>query len=151
MTDEWSEVQQVISKLPDVMKEKVVVGATRAAASTIAKEAKARVPVKTGLLKRSIGIGKAKKSNTPDDVVRYFVLPKTKVNFTKKVLVGTAAAKMKVKATAFYGHFLEHGTKKMSARPFLVPAAKASETRAVEAFRAYIVKRVPKELERLRR
>lgn len=149
MTDEFKQVQQTLAKLPRVMQERVAVGGARAAAKVIAKEAKARVPVKTGLLKRSIGIGKAKKKDTPDGVVRFYVLPKTKVNFTKKVMVGDARAKLKVKATAFYGHFLEFGTKKMPAKPYLVPAAKATTSTSVEAFKKYVYKRTEKEVKRL--
>lgn len=40
------------------------------------------------------------------------------------------------KKKAFYGHFLEHGTSKMAAQPFLRPAYDAARQRALSAARA---------------
>ena len=151
MTDEFAEVKRVLKKLPSVIQDKVAVKASRSAATAIAKEARLRVPVRSGLLKRSIGVAKAKKSDTPKGKTRFYVLPKTKVNITKKAIVNGASAKLKLKDSAFYGHFLEFGTKHMHSRPFLLPAAKAAEKKAVDAFKKKVHTEVEKELKKANR
>ena len=147
MTDEFLQVKKALDKLPGVLQQRVVVGATRAAAKVIADEAKQNVPVRTGLLKKSIGVAKAKKKDTEPGHVKFYVVPKSKIAFTKKVNGG----KLKVKTYAWYAHFVEFGTAKMAARPFLRPAFENSAVKSVKAFQEYAVKRVDREVRKLAR
>jgi len=149
ITDEFAEVQRVLTKLPMVIQEKVVVGATRAAAKVVADEAKRRVPVDSGLLKKSIGVAKAKKKDTPKDSVRFYIVPKTKVSITQSQIIRGKKHKIRVKGKSFHGHFVEFGTKKMKAKPYLWPAAEASKTKAVKAFQDYAILRTEKEVRKL--
>ncbi len=69
------------------------------------EDAKNRVPVDTGALRDSI-----------------------KRTISKKKLTATMSAGGKVKGVdTYYAFFVEHGTRKMPARPFLYPAARAHE------------------------
>jgi len=149
MTNEFSQVQNALEKLPGVLQEKVVVGATRAAAKVVADEAKARVPEDTGLLKKSIGVAKAKKKDTPDGVVRFYVVPKSKLTILEKHMVGETEFKIKGKGRAFHAHFVEFGTVNMPAQPFLRPAMEATKDETVKAFQNYAIKRVDKEVKKL--
>lgn len=149
MTNEFAQVQKALSKLAPTLQQKVVVGAARASAKVIADEAKRRVPVDTGLLKKSIGIAKAKKQDTPKDVVKFYVVPKTKIRFTAKGSINGQAVKVKTKTSAFHAHFIEFGTEKMPARPFLRPAMETTKTDVVKAFQEYALKRVDKEVKKL--
>jgi HK97 gp10 family phage protein len=149
MTDEFKAVQKALSKIPSTLQEKVVVGATRAAARVIANEAKDRVPVKTGLLKKSIGIAKAKRADTPNGVIRFYVVPKSKISIGSKVSVGGKSGKLKAKVNAYYAHMVEFGTSKMAAHPFLRPAFENSGDKSVKAFQEYALKRTEKELKKL--
>ncbi len=149
MTDEFKEVKRVLKQLPPVLQHKVVTAAARAGAQVIAKEARRRVPVRSGLLKRSIGVAKAKKKDTPKDAVRFYVVPKTKVSINRKVSVNGQKGKLKAKVRAYHGHFVEFGTRKMAARPFLLPAAKAKQAEVVKVFQEKIHEGVEKEVKRL--
>jgi len=149
ITDEFKKVQKTLSKLPHVLQEKVVVGATRAAAKTIADDAKRRVPVKSGLLKKSIGVKKAKKQFTPDNVVKYIIAPMSKVRVTKKVIAAGKSGKLKASLISYHGGFVEFGTKNMKAKPYLAPAMRANRSKAVKAFQSYAILRTEKELRKL--
>lgn len=149
MTDEFKEVKRVLTKLPDVMQKKVVTGATGAAARVIRDEAKRRVPKDTGVLQKSIIAKKAKKNNQPKEGIRYLILPKTKLEIKKKVIVNGQKGKLTAKFHAFYGRFIESGTKKMKAKPYLLPAAKATQNTAVMAFQKYVHKRTEIEVRKL--
>lgn len=149
ITNEFLAVQNALSKLPGAIQDKVVVGASRAAAKVIAEDAKRRVKVDTGLLKKSIAVAKAKKADTPKGIVRFYVVPKTNVKFSAKATVGGKSAKVKGKTSSFHAHFLEFGTKNMQARPFLRPAMEATKDSTVKAFQDYALKRVEKEVKKL--
>lgn len=151
MTDEFAKVQSVLTKLPIVLQKKVVVGATRAGAKVIAKEAQRLVPVRSGILKRSIGVAKAKKKDTPEGVVRFYIVPKTKVNSTSRVLVGGKSAKIKAKLSSYHGHFVEFGTDNMDEDPYLYPSAKSKKDETVKAFQNYTIIRTEKEVRKLAR
>ncbi len=149
MTDEFLQVKKALEKLPGVIQQKVVVGATRAAAKVVAEEAKERVPVDTGLLKKSIGVAKAKKSDTKTNHIKFYVVPKSKILLTSKVSVGGKTGKLKAKVNAYYAHMVEFGTSKMAARPFLRPAFENAGDKSVKEFQEYALKRVDKEVRKL--
>jgi HK97 gp10 family phage protein len=50
---------------------------------------------------------------------------------------------------AYYWKFVEFGTSKMSARPFLRPAFEASKLQAVDRIQEYMAERIPREVEKL--
>lgn len=150
MTESFKKVKKALDKLPGTIQQKVVVGATRKATSVIAKEAKANVPERTGLLKKSIGVAKAKKKDTPHNHVKFFVVPKSKILFSKKVdLADGSTGKLKVQANAYYAHMIEFGTVNMVAQPFLRPAMESKADESVKAFQQYALKRVDKEIAKL--
>ena len=107
-----------------------MVGAVRAGANVVKDEAQARVRVKTGNLKASIGLTKRK---APKGVYVFSVSPRK----------GT-------RNDGFYGRFIELGTSKMSAKPFLRPAAEAKTQETLEAAKAYIAERLPLEVAKAR-
>ena len=76
--------------------------ALRNAAEPVLKDAKANVPVRTGKLKKGLKVTNVKKK----EGVKY-------------ILVGVDRGD---NSEIFYGKFIEFGTSKMSARPFLQPA-----------------------------
>lgn len=79
-------------------------------AKIVAEEAKSRVRKKTGALAESITVGKPKEAQ-----------------------LGEVSAIIGPGREGFYGMFLELGTSKMPAYPFLVPALKASKRQVEEA------------------
>ncbi|HCI6749243.1 TPA: HK97 gp10 family phage protein [Klebsiella variicola subsp. variicola] len=115
---------------------KVLSAATRAGANVIRDEARKRAPRKTGKLKRNI-VTMGRRSQHPNEAVSGVHIrgrnPKT----------GNSDNTMKASdpKNSFYWRFLEMGTSKMAARPFIRPAfegrmsemERAIETKLVEA------------------
>ena len=96
------EMSRVLSKLPPKIGGRVLANAVRAGARVIAKEAKARVPVRTGALKKSIAVRKATGRRASRTGVRVHV------GFLKPV--------------SRRAHLTEFGTAHSAAQPFLRPA-----------------------------
>jgi HK97 gp10 family phage protein len=99
----------------------------RAGANEVRDEARARAPVRTRKLKRSI---RTRERSEADGQLRFAV---------------------EVPRKAFYGLFLEYGTVKMPARPFLRPAAEAKFEQAVGTVRRALAQAIDEELRRARR
>lgn len=100
--------------------------AVRAGAVVFRDAVRANAPVHSELLKRSISVDTVRGSATAG------------VKF-KKVLAKKKGKKGKHKSTPYYWYFLEHGTSKMPAQPFVRPAFDASIKQAEEAaFNQYL-------------
>ena len=151
MTESFKEVTRTLEQLPQEFQQKVVVGATRASTKVIAVEAERLAPEKTGTLKMSIGVAKAKKKHTKENHVKFYVVPKSKIVKKIKAKVGGEDATLKVKTSIFYPSLQEFGTSKMAANPFLRPAVMNTEKEAVDAFKNYVFRRTPIVLKKLKK
>jgi len=107
-----------------------MVGSTRAGAKVVSDEAKhilfSKSLIKTGRLWESIGITKRKSK-------------RGQTTFSISPRKGG-------KNNGFYGRFIELGTSKMIARPFLRPALDKSVDGVLIASKQYIAERLPKEV-----
>jgi HK97 gp10 family phage protein len=122
--------------------------ATRAAAVVFRDAVRASAPVRTGLLKASVVVNKRRSTEGPH-VVRYGVRLKpgkkqTYGNTRANRRSGRVGKKYQTDSPAFYGKFLEYGTSKMTARPFMRPAFGPNVSRALEAFKARLAKGIEK-------
>ncbi|MBD3838834.1 MAG: HK97 gp10 family phage protein [Epsilonproteobacteria bacterium] len=131
MNNDFLSIKMALSSLSDRIQKNVMMGATRASARVVQKEAKRIVRVKTGNLKLSVLIQKEKIRQ--DGVVRYTVRTGRK------------------KHDGYYGRFLEFGTVNMAPKPFLRPAYEAKKDELIDAFREYASKRIDKEIEKAKR
>ena len=52
------------------------------------------------------------------------------------------------KNDGFYGRFIELGTSKMTAKPFLRPALESSQDEVLQKTKEYIANRLPQEVEK---
>lgn len=122
---------KALKKFPLNIQKNVMVGSTRAGAKVVSDEAKRLVPVRYGRLKKSIGIikRKAKRGTTSFSI----------------------SPRKGGKNDGFYGRFIELGTSKMSARPFLRPALEKSLDDVLIASKKYIQDRLPKEVAKARK
>lgn len=102
-------LQRDFSNLTDKMKRGVLRDALRSAARPVVASAKSKVPVKSGALKRGIAQRVSVRTNAAEALI----------GFDRKT---------------FYGRFIELGTSKMSAKPFLRPALDESQQKILEAF-----------------
>jgi HK97 gp10 family phage protein len=146
------ELDAALKQLPDRIARNVLRGAVRAGAAEIRNEAKLKAPVYTGkvseghprpgTLKRAIYLKQA--SALSSLVQQTFVVG---VRNGPKV-----NRKTKVKdygSDAFYWRWVEFGTQKMAARPFLRPAFEAKKFAALKAIQDYMATRIPLEVDKL--
>lgn len=116
--------------LPERVQKNIVVGAVRASAKPIIKEAKQLVPKDTRTLEKSIGISKRKTKNK--NIVHFSISPKRGGKYD-----------------GWYAHFDEFGTAKMVAHPFMRPAFEKKGEESIKAVEQYMSKRIDKEIEKL--
>lgn len=118
---------KALSAFPKNIQNNVMTGAIRAGANVIRDEARVRVPKKTKALAKSI------------------VSIKRRTETRNQVKFSVTPSKGKNKA-GWRAHFIEFGTSKMSAKPFLRPAFEVSENKSLDAAKNYIAKRIPEEV-----
>lgn len=146
------ELQDALKQLPDRIAKNVLRGAVSAGATVIRKEAQAKAPVYTGsvskghpppgTLKRSIVQKQIKELSSLFKQIFYVTVRKGK-KYQKQ---GKDGAKSQ---DAFYAKWVEFGTSKMAALPFLRPAFEAKKEAAVMAIKDYLAKRIPEEAKKL--
>jgi len=106
-------LQRDFANLTAKMQRGVLRDALRAAARPVVASAKSKVPVRTGKLQRGIQQRVSVKSGSAEAII----------GFDRK---------------QFYGRFIELGTSKMSAKPFLRPALDESQNQIEQAFAAAV-------------
>jgi HK97 gp10 family phage protein len=102
--------------------------ATSAGAAIVRNDARARAPVDTGEMKRDIMMKRERDARGGDTTGAVYTVY---VRSGKKSRM--AGKKRDVDRDSFYWKFLEFGTNKMAARPFLRPAFEANKEGAIEA------------------
>lgn len=166
------ELLKNLKELPEKVQKRVLVGAVRAAAKPIVKEARSLAPAKSGALKASIGVTKFETLNK--SLVWFQVSPRQHGNFTKRFTTASGQ-KWSIKGISdpWYAHFTEYGTysnldhplkNKLSAKrkkkrdaivakgggikphPFMRPAFEKEGDKAIVALKEYMEKRLDKEL-----
>lgn len=125
------ELLKTLKQFPKNIQNNVMTGAIRASANVIRDEARIRVPKKTKDLAKSI------------------VSIKRRAEVRNQVKFSVTPSKGKNKA-GWRAHFIEFGTSKMSAKPFLRPAFQVSENKSLDAAKDYIAKRIPEEVAKAR-
>ena len=104
------ELERQFDRLADTAKKKVMMKALNAGIAPIKKEAKKNAPVDKGVLKKQIR--------------------SKQMRYTEKPAVG-----IYVSGKAYYWYFIEHGTSKMAAQPFLRPAVDSKHEEGVNKFK----------------
>ncbi len=166
------ELLKNLKTLPEKVQKRVLVGAVRAAAKPIVKEARALAPTKSGALKASIGVTKFK--TRKKSLIWFQVSPRQHGNFTKRFTTASGQ-KWSIKdiSDPWYAHFVEFGTyakldhpliNKLSSKrrkrrdaivvkgggitphPFMRPAFEKEGDKAIVALKEYMKKRIDKEL-----
>jgi len=123
----FKSLSRALKQLPDKVAGKVIRSATLSGAGIIRKEARSRVSVDDGTLKKSIS---SKLKDKSDTHVAYSVGPTNK---------------------AFYGTFIEFGTEHIRAKPFLRPAFDEKKGEAARKIEERLAKGIEKAAEKLRR
>jgi HK97 gp10 family phage protein len=133
------ELYDMLQQLPVKLEKNILRGAIRAGSKSVADEARRRAPVlsfpdprrEMGALSKSVRV---MSTGVRGGVVKGGVVA------GGKTTVGRG--KSKVAADAFYAKFVEFGTAKMRAHPFMRPAVDTRTQQAIDATAAYIRDRV---------
>lgn len=115
------ELHKALSQLPIAVEKRIAQKGLRAGAKVIIKDAKSRVPVDEGVLKKEI---KTKAG------------PKSRGNVIIQIFTSTKA---------WYSHLIEFGTSNMRARPFLRPAVDNNHAEILKAMGDKMGKEIIKE------
>lgn len=133
--DGLRELGERMKGLKEDVNTRIARAATAAGAVVIRNAAQQKVPVDTGNLKKNIIVKR---------------LPKGESSLTSEHIVtvrqGKLTKKQKDKGLqdAYYGKFVEYGTAKMPARPYMRPAFDQNKEKAVQAIKDRIEKRLNK-------
>jgi len=117
---------RTLKEFPRNIQKNVMIGATRAASNVVRDRARELVPRDTGNLGKSIV---SIQRRAEQGQVKFSVTPSRGG-----------------KNSGWYAHFIEFGTSKISAKPFMRPAFEQSNNESLEASKKYIAERIPKEL-----
>lgn len=122
------ELLKALDQFPKNLQKKALRPALREGAKVIHKQAKRFVPVDEGDLKRSLKVRAAKRNRKGIVAVN----------------VQTSSEANVFSGEQFYGAFVEFGTSKTPAQPFLRPALDTSATEAKEAVADKLAQQIPK-------
>ncbi|MFY4844578.1 HK97-gp10 family putative phage morphogenesis protein [Aliarcobacter butzleri] len=119
---------KALSAFPKNIQKNVMTGATRAAANVVRDRARELVPKRTKNLAKSI-VSIQQKAESGQ--IKFSVTPSRSGKYD-----------------GWYAHFIEFGTVKMSAKPFMRPAMEQTQDESLNAAKEYIAKRIPEEIMR---
>ena len=139
------EVEQFLKTLPDEVSRKMLYGALMGGAKPIMHQAKQNVVANFGnsarfthTLEESLVRGRTRKTGLAARVDVKIRKGKVKDRMVKAGVIKPHGD------DAFYGRFLEFGTSKMPAYPFLKPAADAKAGESIKRFNGTLMKRMAK-------
>lgn len=134
------ELDQFLKSLPEQIQRKALAQANLAGAAVIREEAKLRAPVRSDA--RAMRVGK----NSTKATLPGFLRASIRAWRLKKGSTSTVSHAVGVSGKAYYGKFIEFGTKYIAARPFLRPALDAAYLRAIEAVGKVLKVKIEKEI-----
>lgn len=154
------ELNEALKQLPENIAKNVLRGATGAGAAVIRKDAVARAPFYIPASVMWGGDGGMAKNHPPPGTLKKSIYQvrrrelSTLVQQVFAVAVRTGKGqrdKAGRSVDAYYWRFVEFGTSKMAARPFLRPAFEAKKLAAIDAIKDYLAQRIPREVDKLKK
>ena len=113
----FRELEKAFNTLPNAVSKRILRGAMKKALKPVAVDAKSKVPVRTGKLRDSIFVGtKLAPSQEADSALKTGHI---------RVVMGTEWPE------GAHGHFVEFGTSKMVAQPYMRPAWDSNKKQVV--------------------
>ena len=142
-----NELMNTLKAYPQNLRRKACEPALKEITRRIRDDARAHAPKDTGELAKHI-IDATSRSPSPAIIKRaIFVRKIRKISRKsyermklkgKRVYLAGYSSTGKAKISAFYGHFVEYGTKKMSAKPFMRPAVARAKGYMKEVLESHI-------------
>jgi HK97 gp10 family phage protein len=134
--DGLKELGEALKGLRLDMAQKAARQAVAAGASVVRAQARKNAPVDTGNLQKAIVMKRKRNTNLTEEYgVSVRVGKKSDVTRAK-------AGKGALGKDAYYARFLEFGTVKLPAKPFLTPALSQNVQKATEAMKTRLAKRI---------
>lgn len=120
-----------------------------AGAKVMRDDAQSRAPVDTGNLKANVFIYRDRDPQRSGATERYLIGVRTKRGHRARIArsrlntrLGRVGARFRLKGDAYYWHFVEFGTQKSKAQPFLRPAFESHKSETVSTFSAKLARDV---------
>jgi HK97 gp10 family phage protein len=150
-----SGLTEILKRMDDLapnIQTRMLNGAMRAGASTVQKEVQSRAPVLqrptpdrvAGLIKANVAVRKMTKRRLPAGMATGYSVgvlggaTPREANTRKNRRKGISGQAVIAKERPFYWRYVELGTEKQPARPFVRPGFDASKLAAVDAVRVYL-------------
>lgn len=149
------ELMRDMKKLPFKIRKNILTGAVRASAKVILDEAKRNAPVHEHILINALKVVKHRATKKEPNLVYYSVVPSSKEFHKLQAAHGikrvwhTSKSGKKYSTWYNYGGLVELGSSKMSAHPYLRPAFESKGEESINVVKAYMRKRLPKEIAKL--
>lgn len=143
------QLAKMLKQLPANISRNVLRQAVSAGAQVIVKEARLKAPEYSGPEFSE----KKRETHPPPGTLKRSIYKKQIRELSdlgRQVFFVGARHGKKSKFDAYYFRFVEFGTSRMPARPFMRPAFEAKKMEAVEAMRQYMLIRIPVEVEKLK-
>lgn len=146
--DGLKELDEALKKLPIELQKKELRAAVAKSSNILKKEVIAKAPVNTGRLRDNVYRFYAK--NQSDSGRATYIVgvrngkKKRYVRSRKNYRLGRAGQSYVTDGDAFYWKFIEFGTKKMPARPFIRPAFDGKKTEIIESIKLSLAKSIRK-------
>ena len=135
----FSELEQAMQQFAIRVEKNIANGMVRAGAVVIQKEASQRAPVSDG--PHLLGTGNRQMWIVPGSLKKGVRVRKAPVRMAN----GMVTWWVYIRKSLWYWKFVEFGTQKMSARPFIRPAYESMKMAAIERMRQYAAARIEKE------
>ena len=147
------ELQKALNELPKEIQGRPLRSAVSAAAKVIVDDVKTRVPVgETGNLKTAVYRYRSRRNSATGRETFFVGIRQGKAQYKDTAYnrrKGRVGKNYKTAGEAYYWRFLEFGTAKMQAKPFLRPALEANKSRAVEVMKDRLGKAIQTQAKKL--
>jgi HK97 gp10 family phage protein len=149
----FKELQAALNKLPQEIQGRPLKSAVSFAAKSMVDEVKSRVPVgDTGILKSAVYRYRSRRNSAKGRETYFVGIRAGKAQYKDTAhnrSRGRVGKSYKTAGEAFYWRFLEFGTAKMGAKPFLRPAFEAHKSKAVEIIKQRLGKAIQTQAKKL--
>ena len=141
------QLRRALRELPEKLQSRVLSGAVAGGARVVLKEARARVRVDTGLLRRMLRATRGKRNGSEAAAfVTVRRLSKKKIAAYKRASGKAGSANV---LDPFYWSILEFGKTTRTAHPFIRPAFEVTKAKAAEEIKNALRKGIEKEAKKL--
>lgn len=141
------ELQNALNQLPEKIQGRPVRSAVGAAAKVVMDEAKRRVPIDTGQLCKAIYRGRSRSMSAKGKETYVVGIRKGKAkyaNTAKNRRMNRVGKSYQTRGEAYYFRYIEFGTAKMAAKPFLRPAFESKKNEAVRVMQQRLLEAIDK-------